>query len=32
MENKKQVTAIEWLVQELNLYAYFSQIEQAKEM
>ena len=25
-------TAVEWLVQELNLYTYLSQINQAKEM
>jgi hypothetical protein len=25
-------TAVEWLVQELNLYTYLSQINQAKEI
>jgi hypothetical protein len=32
MENKKQESAVEWLVEQLNLYEYEDVIKQAKEM
>jgi hypothetical protein len=32
MENKKQESAVEWLVEQLNLHEYEDVIKQAKEM